>query len=112
MLIFTVLISTVQQSDTVLYIYIYIHILFHDFLKGIEFVIILFLFYVLIFWPQGIWDLGSPTRDQTHAPHIDEVLTTGPPGKSLHYGLSQDIECSSQDYTVRPCLFCVIVCIC
>ena len=24
------------------------------------------LFYVLVFWPQGMWNLSSPTRDQTH----------------------------------------------
>ena len=28
----------------------------------IEFVAILFVFYVLVFWPPGIWDL-IPTRD-------------------------------------------------
>ena len=26
------------------------------------------LFYVLGFWPQGVWDLSLPTRDQTHTP--------------------------------------------
>ena len=26
----------------------------------------LLLFYVLVFWPQGMWDLSSPTRDPTH----------------------------------------------
>ena len=31
----------------------------------IEFVTILLLFYVLVFWPEGMWDLSSPTRDQT-----------------------------------------------
>ena len=29
----------------------------------IEFVAILLLFYVLVFWPQGMWDLSFPTRD-------------------------------------------------
>ena len=29
----------------------------------IEFVTILLLFYVLVFWPGGMWDLNSPTRD-------------------------------------------------
>ena len=29
----------------------------------IEFVTILLLFYVLVFWPRGTWDLSSPTRD-------------------------------------------------
>ena len=36
----------------------------------IEFVTILLLFYVLIFWPRGMWDLSSPTRNQTRAPCI------------------------------------------
>ena len=31
----------------------------------IEFVMILLLFHVLVFWPQGMWDLGSPMRDRT-----------------------------------------------
>ena len=34
----------------------------------IEFVTILLLFYVLVFWPRGLWDLSSPTRDQTQTP--------------------------------------------
>ena len=29
----------------------------------IEFVTTLLLFYVLVFWPRGMWDLSSPTRD-------------------------------------------------
>ena len=32
----------------------------------IEFVTIFLLFYVLDFWPLGIWDLSSPSRNQTH----------------------------------------------
>ena len=36
----------------------------------IEFVTLLLLFYVLVFWPRGIWDLSSPTRDRTHTPCI------------------------------------------
>ena len=49
----------------------------------IEFVTILLLFYVLVFWPRGMWDLPSPTRGRT-APHAleGEVLTPGLPGKS------------------------------
>ena len=31
-----------------------------------EFFTILLLFYVLDFWLQGMWNLGSPTRDWTH----------------------------------------------
>ena len=30
---------------------------------------ILLLFHVLVFWPLGIWDLSSLTRDQTGTPH-------------------------------------------
>ena len=51
----------------------------------------LFLSYIY-FYPQGVWDLGSLTRDQTHTPRPeikftssalqDRFLTTGPPGKS------------------------------
>jgi hypothetical protein len=36
-----------------------------------EFVIILLLFYVTVFWPRGMWDLSPPTRDQTHTPCIE-----------------------------------------
>ena len=34
----------------------------------IEFVTILLLFYVSVFWPGGMWDLSSATRDPTHNP--------------------------------------------
>ena len=30
-----------------------------------KFVTVLLSFYVLVFWPRGMWDLGSLTRDQT-----------------------------------------------
>ena len=36
----------------------------------IEFVTILLLFHVLVFWPEGMWDLRCPTRNQTHTPGI------------------------------------------
>ena len=36
----------------------------------IEFVTILFLFYVLVFWLQGMENLSSPSRDQTPTPCI------------------------------------------
>ena len=45
----------------------------------IKFVTIL-LFFFLVFWLSGMWDLSILIRDQTHK---DEVLTTGPPGKFL-----------------------------
>ena len=35
-----------------------------------EFVKILLLFYVFVLWPQGIWDLGSPTNNWTCTPCI------------------------------------------
>lgn len=58
--------------------------IFQDF---IEFVTIFLLLYVLVFWPRGTWHLSFPTRDQTCTPALDgnEVLTTGPPGKSWDY---------------------------
>ena len=36
----------------------------------IEFVTILLLFYVLCFWPWGMWDLSSLTGDRTRTPCI------------------------------------------
>ena len=36
----------------------------------IEFITTLLLFYVLVFWPQGMWDLSSLTRDGTCIPCI------------------------------------------
>ena len=35
-----------------------------------EFVTISLLFYVLVFWPRGMWDLSSLTRDRTCTPCI------------------------------------------
>ena len=64
---------------------------FLDFLKiwtifkiFIEFVTILFLFYGLVFfWPRGMWDLSSLTRDQTYTPCIGRwSLIIGTPKKS------------------------------
>ena len=50
----------------------------------IEFVTMLLLFRVLLFWPQGMWDFSSPTRNQPTSSALEgEVLTTGPPGKPL-----------------------------
>ena len=50
----------------------------------IEFVTTLLLFYVfLVFWPRGMWDLISLTRERTHTLFSLEgrVLTTGLSGK-------------------------------
>ena len=49
----------------------------------IKFVTVLLLFYILDFWPGGMWDLSSLPRDQTHLPAPEnEVLTSGPPGRA------------------------------
>ena len=40
---------------------------------SIEFVIMLFLFYVSVFWPQGTWNPSSPTRDGTRTPCIGRL---------------------------------------
>ena len=48
---------------------------------SIEFVTILLLFLVLVFWPQGTCELSFLTRDWTIPPPLEgKVLTTGPPG--------------------------------
>ena len=50
---------------------------------SIEFVTILLLVYVLVFWMRGMWDLRSPTRNGTCTPPLEgKVLTPGLPGKS------------------------------
>ena len=49
----------------------------------IEFVTILLLFYVLFFWPRGIWILAHRPGIELTPPALEgEVLTTGPSGKS------------------------------
>ena len=53
----------------------------------IEFVTILFLFYVLFFWPRSLWDLSSLTRYWTRIPSIGRwSLTTWPLRRSLGWG--------------------------
>ena len=39
----------------------------------IEFVTTLLLLYGSVFWPQGMWDLRSPTRNQTRTPCIGRI---------------------------------------
>ena len=48
----------------------------------VEFVTVLFLFYVLIFWPQGMCNFSSPGTQPTPPALEGEVLTNGLPGKS------------------------------
>ena len=54
--------------------------IFKDF---IAFVTILLLFYVLVFWPQGMWDPSSPTRDRTRIPCIGR--------RSLNHWTSKEV---------------------
>ena len=80
----------------------------------IEFLTILHLLHVLVFWPQGLWDLSSPIRDQTHIPSLEgEVLTPGPPGKSqkgffkhhLNYIMKLHFLCPSFWFWISCCLW-------
>jgi len=55
----------------------------------VEFVTMLLLFYIFIFWLRVMWDLSFPSGDQTYIilppnPALEgKVLTTGHPGKSF-----------------------------
>ena len=72
-------------DDLYLFIFLMWIIFFFFFKVFIEFVTVLLLFYVLVFWQRGVWDLSSPTRDRTHTRCIGRrstALTTGPPGRS------------------------------
>ena len=52
----------------------------------VQFVKALFLFYVLVHWPQGMWDPRTLTRDGTCTPSIGKQSPiTGPPGTSWQY---------------------------
>ena len=46
--------------------FFFLKIFWTPFKAFIECVTILFLFYVLNFWPHGMWDLSSQARDWTH----------------------------------------------
>ena len=52
----------------------------------VEFVTVLFLIYVLLFWLQGIWNPAPRPGIEPQLPALEgEVLPTGWPGKSgLH----------------------------
>ena len=52
----------------------------------IEFVTLLLLFSVLVFWLWGTWDLTPRTEIKPTPPALkEEVPTTGPPRKSLYH---------------------------
>ena len=43
----------------------------------------LLLSYLLVSWPQGMWDLAPQPGNKPTTPALEEVLTAGQPGKSL-----------------------------
>ena len=66
-----------------------------------KFITILLLFYVLVFWPRGMWDLRSPTRGGTLTPCIRRrILGHFWPGKSFRFQLLQ----LRFNWTLMPCL--------
>ena len=67
----------------------------------IESVIILLLFYVLAFWPWGMWDLHSWAGTESLLAVLEgEVATTGPLGKSQDFPLKKS-KCTG---TVQICV--------
>ena len=58
-------------------------------------VIMMPLCYILAYWPQGTWDLNSPTRGRTHTSCPEgEVLTTGcqgSPKKAVSEGSDRNL---------------------
>ena len=74
----------VQIQKTLRDMMVFLFFFYGPFFKVfIKFVTILLLFYVLVFWPQGMWNPSSLTRDWTPGlPALEgKILTTGPPGK-------------------------------
>lgn len=56
----------------------------------IEFVTVMLLFFVFVFWAWGVWDLRLWPRLEPAPPALeDEVLTAGPLGKPLPLPLCQ-----------------------
>ena len=52
----------------------------------IEFATILLLFYILGFWPRGMWDITPQPGIEPTPPALEgKVSTTGLPGKSFIY---------------------------
>ena len=60
-----------------------------------EFVTVLPLFYVFVFWLQDMWDLSSQTRYRTGSLCMeDKIFITGLPGKSQIFSfLSLSLAC-------------------
>ena len=62
--------SSPSLMTSSIYLFIYLLLLWTISIIFIDFVTILLLFYVLVFWPRDMWDLSSLTRDGTHTPCI------------------------------------------
>ena len=67
-------------------VFLYLFLMWTLFKVFIEFVTILFLVYVLVFWPWGMWDVSSPSEVKPEPPALEgQVLTPGPPGKARFF---------------------------
>ena len=76
----------------------------------VEFVTIRFLFYVLVFWPQGMWDLSSPTRDWTHTSCIGRQTLNHWATREVHkredsWWVGATCKALSKYYWRNKCLF-------
>ena len=75
-----------QRSEMIWFFFffkIFFSLMWTIFKIFIEFVIISFLFYVLVFYSPGMWDLSSLTRDWTRTLELEgKILTPGLSGKS------------------------------
>ena len=69
-IVFLVLICSPWNYISFLFLFLRFFLMWTIFKVFIEFVTILFLFYALVFWLWGMWDLTSPTRNWTCTPCI------------------------------------------
>ena len=72
-----------NHHQLLLHYYYYFFLMWTIFKVFIEFVTILLLFYALFFWPWGMWDPSSPTRDWTCTPCIGRW--------SLNHGTTREV---------------------
>ena len=68
----------------------------------IEFVTILFLFYVLGFSPRGMWDLSTPTRDQTATSFIERQSLSHWTTREVPHILNQAHSFHTHKHTHTP----------
>jgi len=72
----------------------------------VEFVIMLLLFYFLVFWLPGMWDLSSLTRNQSHTPpHVGRWLPLDLQLFLLFSGsvVSHSLQLHGLQHTRLPC---------